>query len=268
MLHGIQDEGQALPLLKYLQRQLKEGLNCDVMLKIPHLDESNHATTEFDYIKAHKSILAARSTYFAEVLQQQQLDQVEEFDVIPITEPVAVDVIKAYLEFLYTGEIHIQGMKNIERLIALANVWGQHQTISKICSIDQRTNRFHVYLDLTAEILSQLKKDFSMLIHNPTMYPDMTIQLHLPMDEESQSADDEIQEPFVNIHAHQLFLCQSGYIQKTFASGMQESTERLVQFSDISMQGMMQILKFLYTSELSISPETCLVCHVLFCSSM
>lgn len=262
-LHNMGDEGTSSPLVSHIRKIWKDHLHADAYLKLPHLAENN--VTEYEHVAVHRCILAARSEYFEELFKQgTQESKQDGLEVYLLQEETAFPL-QAYhdmLNFLYTGELFINGEQLIKEVMNLSTKWGHADTISKICSIDRISNRFEAHLDMNAIIFSQLKKDFAKLINNPHYYADMKIELHAPIDEEeemhSHNNDTSLLDSHIHyIHAHKIFAFQSTYINKAFQSGMQESVDAIISFSDISFEGMQHILQYLYTGELAIQPHSC-----------
>lgn len=96
----------------------------------------------------------------------------------------------AFIQFLYTGEIRIEGKQNIQGLVNLAKKWESHdKVIEKICTSN-------VFMDMHNEVIKQIESDFKKMVNN-ALYSDITLKLGQNLDH--------------IISAHKLILCRSPY---------------------------------------------------------
>lgn len=198
-------------LTSYLAKQKEKGFMCDVTFFIK--DEELDKIVE---LKAHKCVVACRCPHLAKL--------VENSDKVNITE-CGYDAFYAYIHFLYTGQIILEGENNIKQLLEISNKWNPraYNHISKICS----TN---VSLDTAHEIIRELEQDLAKLV-NSSLHSDVLLKL----------GEDE------NLPAHKVIICRSPFFTSMLESGMKESITNEVDLESIDIDAMLQILKFLYT---------------------
>jgi hypothetical protein len=197
-------------LTSYLAKQKENGFMCDVSFFIK--DEEKDKIFE---LKAHKCVVACRCPHLAKMIASS--------DKINITE-CGYDAFYAYLHFLYTGQITLEGEKNIKQLLEISSKWNPraYKHISKICS----TN---VSLDIADAIIKELEQDLSKLVNNP-LHSDIVIKL-----------GDE------TLPAHKVIICRSPYFTSMLESGMKESLTNEIELDGLDVNAMLQVLKFLYT---------------------
>ena len=247
----------------------------DIVLRLAHRQSG-----ESEHIYAHKCVISVRSQYFRDLLASfTPEDFIEDVPVLEINE-YHFDTMKIYMRFLYCGDLIITEKSShilannedatttdcLKDLLQISRVDGdKYKIIAQLC------NQQRVYLDSSTAVLNQLKEDFGSMYntiketvdafipepceHNN--YADVTIQLLDP------HSGDLLHE----MRAHKFILCKSNYIDTVFKSGMEESTTGIIKFSEISYNGLMCVLKYLYTNEISVPLETAVevfICSLLF----
>ncbi|EFC43665.1 predicted protein [Naegleria gruberi] len=168
----------------------------------------------------------------------------------------------------YTGTIILSNSKEVNQFLEFVKLVSEVKHfpyIQKICSMDLRKD-----LSLTREILEVMHKDFTSLIDDKT-YSDLVIVLdhdgsNQPPPMEEISMEDELLSPLSDskipssgIFVHKLIVSRSPFFARMFVtSGMLESKEKVVHLTDYSKEIMMDLLKYLYTDIIQLSPRNCL----------
>jgi hypothetical protein len=115
-------------------------------------------------------------------------------------------VFKAFLDYIYSGTIHLDGVENIAALVEFSTKWApDHQHyITKICSPSH-----NVFLDTADDILNRLQDDLLKLINNE-QNSDVTLIL-------GEAENQEL------VYGHRFILCRAQLFKSMFLSGMQET---------------------------------------------
>jgi hypothetical protein len=251
-LNELADQGQPILLCKYLLEKKQEGLMADITFRCKDNDHD-----KFVEIKAHRAIVTARCSYLKErvqeALEQVQATSEDDYYVPELSGPemIYLDVpeypavvVDAFIHFLYSGEIHLEGADNLNKLINLAETWSPDRhapMLRQLCSGES------FYLDTTDLVLHQLEEDFSQLI-NSELHSDLMLRI----------GDDLMP-------AHKIILCRSSFFRSMLLSGMQESTAAEIEL-EFNQEVVLEILQFLYTDRIEVSPSNCI--GVLVYSSM
>jgi len=269
-LCNLNDPGKPIPLCSYLQKKRCEGFLCDVVFR---LKDSNPST--FSYILAHKAIIKVRcSCLYQKIYESSETMSTNQFSGLFINdnEITLVDVLEcntivftAYLDFLYTGEVNLNGLENVEAFEGLVGKFSpsrHYPFIKTICSKREKKD-----LELSKKILANIHNDFSLLIDDSS-HSDLTIVLgsepellEIPdIDNITESDNDNLDSvPEGGIAVHRLIMSRSPFFARMFVtSGMKESRERVAYLSDYSSEVMYEVLKYLYTDSITLTSSNCL----------
>lgn len=262
-MNEVFDEGVDSLLTSFLSTKLESGFMADVIFHVDGEDET---------VSAHKCILGPRSAHLASLFsssssnifeeEKEAAVGIDENDIEAIQkkleEQLAVSeqlqdgnpkqqhifisecnrtVLAAYIKFLYTGVLQIQGRDNVESLCNLAEKWGHGDTIKKICSLGAAGGSIN--LNLAALTKELMEREMSDLI-NSDKYSDLTLKVGN-----------------TSLRAHKLLICRSPYFVSMLTSGMKESTQSEIEFENMNPEAMFEILKFLYTDNNEITPANC-----------
>jgi hypothetical protein len=241
-LKNIADPGQGLLLVDYLKEKKDQGFMCDVIFRVrEELEKEIDTIVEF---RAHRAIIQARCPLLSELVANSTQISTTEFERMIIT----VDIVdcnaatfEAFLNYLYNGQIILDGIANINALLQYSEKWAphHHEHISRICSPTQR-----MFLDTTDEILTTLQNDLYTLVNNDTN-SDVTLAL---------GGDGDNQE---FVYAHRFILCRSPLFKSMFMSGMQESYSDIIELGEYSKDVMLALLRFIYTDNIVVTPSNC-----------
>jgi hypothetical protein len=100
----------------------------------------------------------------------------------------------AFIQFLYTGEICVEGKQNVQSLVNLAKKWKSHdKVIEKICTSPS------IFMNMHNEIIQQLESDFQKMLDN-SLCSDIKLKLGEDLDHV--------------VFAHKIILCRSPYFSK------------------------------------------------------
>lgn len=272
IMNEMTDEGTGKQLIDYLWSCVDRNLYTDLILRCTDRGDTNDKTD----ITVHRAMLAARSSFFAQVLQEFEPMEYSE-DGVGIFEVADffTDTVQSYIRFLYKGELKVSGADQVLDILKCSEQWGHYEEIATICNGGVR------FLDLSARIMTDLTNDFKRLFlesfeefdldntpdlfqfdvlpnksdHGMKKYTDACVQL--------LNEDDEV---FLKLTGHKLFLSRSQHIFNAFNSGMEESYTGNIQFNGLSRDGLLGVLRFLYTDEIDINPEIAI--EVLLASHM
>jgi N-acetylneuraminic acid mutarotase len=267
VLDHISESGSPIRLQDYMNSRFKNGLSCDIALRT--ISEEDGSTVQHEYIYAHKCVLASRCQYFTiDMLEQAQPDQTQQYGVIPLDRYHTL-VVHAFIQFLYSGSLPpIQGQHRVQELLDLSQELDpdHYQLLYKLCTTAT------LGLGITNRVLSRMEQDFGnmfdcceasvqdMLENEPDeqqeviqtnpqlLFTDCQVELVSPLDNEL----------LYTLPGHKIMLCRSSYIDDAFKSGMEESLSGKIKFSELSLEGMLSVLRFMYTSQISIKPESCI----------
>ncbi|KAL9641594.1 hypothetical protein ABK040_013513 [Willaertia magna] len=269
ILNEILDVGVENSSYVYLKKTFEKQFNGEFAGFDLALLVAKRGSGESEYIYCNKTILSNRSTYFKELLSEidfndfESLEHIEELN-IPILKvhEYYYDSLIIYVRYLYCGDLVVGNETNNECLQELLLLGKRdperHNIIAKLC--DQQKV---LYLDSSTEVLTKLREDFTVLykqieesLDNPlsfepsndNYYTDVTIQL----------LDPHTDEIMHELRAHKILLCKSTYIKTVFESGMEESQLGIIKFSEISLNGLLSVIRYLYTNEMVISIESCI----------
>jgi hypothetical protein len=257
-LSNIQDPGHSYSLCDYLRKVREEQILADVVFRVKELhdsekneDQLNEADVIHEFY-AHRAILFARCPYLTNLVNEstnitESEEQTEE-DILTSITKVIVDiddcnaaVFDAYLQFLYTGEISLSGLTNINQLVRVCEQWcpdTHFPLISEICSSSGR-----IYLDLTEKVIAQIEQDFEKLLNNEESFTDLVLVL---------GHEEEVQEL---INVHKVLICRSQYFKNMLRSGMQESYAESIPLPDFQRESMLEILRYCYTDKIHVTTE-------------
>ncbi|KAF0974401.1 hypothetical protein FDP41_006433 [Naegleria fowleri] len=263
LLHYALDDGVENSAYVYLKHQLekqKQGdlENYDMILRVADRDHG-----ESHYLYCHRTLLMTRSEYFKNLLQQMSSQEVEYSEdgtkiVMNMEHKYHLDAVQVYVRFLYTGNVILpEDVQEscLQEIIELSKFdHPKHQIFSDL------SERKKIYLDSSAKILQELKSDFHQLylqveqsvdnfICEPCFensYADVTIQI----------LDPHSHQVLHQLRAHKFFLNRSAYFDAVFSSKMEESTTGIIKFNEISLNGLLCVLKYLYTNQIVVSIET------------
>ena len=276
-LMNLNDPGKRLPICDYLETRRREGYLCDLVFKLKDTKQNAESVDSISCILAHKCIIKARCSYLqnkvqssSERISSHEFEGTfleEELTIVDMTE-CCTNIFEKYIDYLYTGTIILSNSKEVNQFLEFVKLVSEVKHfpyIQKICSMDLRKD-----LSLTREILEVMHKDFTSLIDDKT-YSDLVIVLdhdgsNQPPPMEEISMEDELLSPLSDskipssgIFVHKLIVSRSPFFARMFVtSGMLESKEKVVHLTDYSKEIMMDLLKYLYTDIIQLSPRNCL----------
>lgn len=238
----------------------------------------------------HKMILASTETMSTAKLSGTFNDEMSEITLVDI-EQVETVVFEQYLNFLYSGSLDLKSLNEVNSFLEFVKTISpdvHYPAILRICTTEEQKD-----LEVTKLVLSQIHKDFSTLI-NDHAYSDLVVVLdqadavaqHVggPTEEIFEEEPFEIPEtsfetndtagefeheimspltrntvPTGGIAVHRLIMSRSPFFSRMFVtSGMMESKERVVHLTDYSTEVMLEVLSYLYTDTIRLSPRNCL----------
>ncbi|KAG2375327.1 hypothetical protein C9374_009950 [Naegleria lovaniensis] len=274
LLHHTLDDGVENSAYVYLKHQFskqKQGdlENYDLVLRV-----ADRLNGESHYLYGHRTLLMTRSEYFKKLLKEMDSQQVEYSEdgtkMVMNIDKYHLDAMQVYVTFLYTGNVILpEDVEEscLQEIVELSKFdYPKHEIFSDI------SHRKKIYMDSSAQILRELKRDFNQLysqveqtIDNHTLsepsfensYADVTIQI----------LDPHTHQVVHQLRAHKIFLSRSSYMEAVFSSKMEESTTGIIKFNEISLKGLLCVLKYLYTNQIVISIDTAievLLCALLF----
>ncbi len=267
VLEGITDIGTTYKLGDYMASRFTSSLACDIALRT----SSEEDTTHHEYVLAHKSILAARCEYFTvDTLNNALEDGNVQLPYINF-DKYHTNIVRAFVHFLYCGSLpKITDLAKVQELLELSQELDaeHHKVLKQLCS-SPKLNLFTTktimnrlesdlqtlydccegsIMDMQDEDLPE-EEDFSRIIVNPDLlFADSQIQLISPVDGQLLNT----------MPGHKIMLCRSQYIDDAFKSGMEESLSGKIKFSELSLEGMLSVLRFMYTSQVVTTPENCI----------
>eukprot|EP01080_Neovahlkampfia_damariscottae_P006778 gene6778-10942_t len=239
ILHDTIDAGKNEELLDFISEQRKKGIFTDVMFRTVEKDGS------FAHIEAHKCIVASRCDYLDKILSKEL--KVEEFSGNRFFEVAMIEncdkkVFKTYIDFLYTGNLKIDGKEEIDNLVKFAKNSAKNMSvIEKLCTVHPKSLYINEYP--TLEFVSNC---FEKLM-SKNSFSDVTVEL----------VDSETGE-LTNFYLHKVFLNRCPHFENMFKSGMSESTENIINLQEFTKEGFLQVLLFIYTGKIIINPTNCL----------
>ncbi|EFC40728.1 predicted protein [Naegleria gruberi] len=274
VLLNVSDPGKPIPICNYLSTKRREGYLCDIIFRVKDM-----GTDTTSHILAHRCILKARCSYLTEKFSNcvetmnthnfegTFLD--EEIGVVDISE-CQTHIFEKYLEFLYSGSLYLENLEVVSQFLEFVkniSTERHYPSLQKICTLDSRKD-----LSLTKQILADMHKDFATLIDDNT-YSDVVVVLDqenmfekdsVPM--EDGEFNEELLSPLTSatisssgISVHRLIMSRSPFFSRMFVtSGMMETKEKVVHLSDYSKEVMIDLLKYLYTDIIQLSPSNCL----------
>jgi hypothetical protein len=266
LLHNTIDNGAEISQWQYMRDGFRQEKLCDIALRVVTDDEQGH-----EYIKTHKCILTGRCPeYFNEELLASAEPSPCDLPALECFNTYHASVVRALIEYLYTGNLELRGgNKLMEELIEVSQRMLDKTNSALVHRIVVEGHK--ATLDITRLVLESLEQDMNKLYTscidsirydvelentNPT-FADVRIELVDP-------ADDSV---FLVMEAHKFILCRSGYIDKVFKSGMEETLTNVIKFQELSEQGLVAVLKFIYSNQISVRPENCievLIASLLF----
>lgn len=242
-LDNILDEGKEPMLNKYLINIKKDHTLCDIVLKARSISDS------IDYIgeiHAHKAILSSRCTHLSNLINQNEnqdeFGRINEIMEIYI-EDCDLDTLEAFIDFLYCGNINLQGEESVERFVSLSQRWHSDtytDLITSTCSVSSGNSI--MYLNTALDLLYQFF-DLELLVNNKDYHTD--VELMLGGDIES-------------IKAHKFVLCRAPFFKNMFRSGFSESETGIVEFDSMDRDALMAVIKFIYSDRIQLSPQICI----------
>ncbi|KAL9647666.1 hypothetical protein ABK040_015155 [Willaertia magna] len=286
-LWNLPEPGKTIPLCSYLQQKKKDGFLCDVVFRVKDSNSDDCDDSSFSFITAHKAIIKVRCpTLHEKIVSSEQtmekhLLSIEDDNnsspyvtLVDITE-CDTNIFEAYLDYLYIAEININEKQNVKTFLDLVKNWSlekHYPLVQKICLISEQMD-----LSVTKEILRQLHKDLCSLINDHT-YSDLILVLDPPQqkaeeeeeiplfedDDNLYKEDNEMnlveeQQQHNGIAVHKLIMARSPFFSRMFVtSGMSESKEKVVHLTDYSKEVMLEVLTFLYTDTLRLTPKNCI----------
>ena len=198
-------------------------------------------------VEAHRAIIYARCKYLHDLISEStNVVERESDSVLSSTTKVIVDiddcnvaVFNAYLHFLYSGELELSSVSNIQSLSALVAKWCPDTHRAVIQEICNPTGQ--VKLTLAEEVIAQMERDFETLINNPESYSDVSLMV-------GDGSDDSCLIP-----THRFILCRSPYFRNMLGSGMQESFSDVITLQDYDRDVMMEILRYCYSDKINLN---------------
>ncbi|KAF0975002.1 hypothetical protein FDP41_005755 [Naegleria fowleri] len=250
---GVENSSYHYLLNEFTKQRNEDLVGYDVILRV-----ADRTSRESEYLYCHKCLLSSRSTYFKELFKNSSPEIVDEKELYEIKD-YHLDSLSIYVRFLYCGDIVIpeeltNQLEILQDLLTISKPDCERQgIITDICS------QKRLFLDSSTAVLNQLKSDFEGLYTQI----EQTIDTFIPEPcDENNYADVTIQildpntdELIHQLRAHKLFLCKSGYIHTVFQSNMEESATGIIKFSEISLKGLLCVLRYLYTNDILIPLE-------------
>eukprot|EP01080_Neovahlkampfia_damariscottae_P001056 gene1056-10575_t len=228
LIHGLLDINQTLNnnpnIITHLMKMKNEKIDCDIIFYTFNEDKSG-----YNEIHVHKCIIASRCKYFKNLILDNN-------DKIYLND-VSTSILDSYFNFLYSGVINLKSEIEIFEFLNFSKKCKTHYTL-----INKIINSQEIYIDLHKSIIENIKNDFHSLI-NDKLFSNIKFEI---IEQEEEQEEQEKKEIFV----HKIFLERSNYFKSILQSGMKESIENMITFSDIKFETMNQILYFLYTDDL------------------
>jgi len=251
VLSNIQDPGHTYSVSEYLGNVKRDAFFTDVIFRVREsLNNDSSDADEIEEIEGHRAIIYARCQFLTNLINESTNIILCESDdlgsVLSATSKVVVDieecnsaVFKAYLNYLYTGELALSSVSNIEALANLCAKWcpdTHYPIIQELCNPTSE-----IKLTLAEAVLAQMEKDFETLINNPESSSDLVLVL-------GDGADDSC-----FIHVHKFILCRSAYFKNMLGSGMQESYSEMIELPQYDRNVMIEILRYCYTDKINLN---------------
>ncbi|KAF0971832.1 hypothetical protein FDP41_010055 [Naegleria fowleri] len=222
--------------------------------------------TDNRVLYVHRCVLAARSAYFSNIFKESNTQ--EDGKLLIEISNYHLESIQILISFLYTDNISFPD-----------NMYEHYlQEIVEICGMDHRKheifadiyNRKKLYMDSSASVIYEIEEDLielyqsvehsvdniiEELCHN-NFYADVTIQI----------LDPHTNDIMHQLRVHKLFIARSTYIEAVFAPNMEESTTGVMKFNEVSLKGILCVLRYLYTNKIDIPIEIAI--EVFICSHL
>lgn len=215
---------------KLYNQTLNKENDCDFIIY------TNDENQDWKPTYCHKCIITARC---------EKMKKYTDKDDIYLNN-INKQVIDAYIRFLYTGSLVIEGMKNIQKLIEFCyDSTKNYEIISNIVS------HRDIHLSFFDFIMEQVKNDYYSMIEKK-IFTDLTLEIHHP----------ETNELIEKFHVHKCILFRLKYIKSIMDMGMKETSENVIEFTEISVDSMKIILYFLYKGEIRINAENAIEIYV------
>jgi hypothetical protein len=211
----LDEENSYDSILQYFSNQLMKKHLTDVSFIV-----------EKQEIKGHKAFLSMRCNYLKELMKNNSIIEITDFK---------YNSFQTYIQFLYSGEIKIQG-NQINELLELGKLSQKHFTFFN------EIFKLNLHLNSNLEFYKQLQSDLS-LMKNSDLNSDVKVNL--------------IEEDVVikSYKAHKFILFRSQHFEDAFKSGMKESIENEIDFVGVSETSMETILHYLYSNECNASTQ-------------
>eukprot|EP00817_Percolomonadidae_sp_ATCC50343_P005704 CAMPEP_0117428176 /NCGR_PEP_ID=MMETSP0758-20121206/7948_1 /TAXON_ID=63605 /ORGANISM="Percolomonas cosmopolitus, Strain AE-1 (ATCC 50343)" /LENGTH=654 /DNA_ID=CAMNT_0005214399 /DNA_START=771 /DNA_END=2735 /DNA_ORIENTATION=+ len=251
-LSNLSDTGKAPQRFLELYKAAEDQYYTDVILKVSFEEKGETYVGE---IYAHQAILAARCKSLASQIDEAYAlleDEDDEEDdqtyvygpPIKVRRPIVLDfkaydydVVKAYIEYLYTGGITLksneQGEKKIKQLINLAEKLSpkfHYFFISRIC------NKRSMDLGWVRIIYDDISKSYLSLLHD-ARYCDFEL-----MTEDGSS-----------LPCHRLFLTRLSHFRSIIDAGMLESIEGRAMMRNMEPEVLKIFIDYLYSDQIEVS---------------
>jgi hypothetical protein len=262
ILHNVIDPGSEIS--HYMDEVFKSEKVCDISLRVVTDDGLDH-----EYIKVHKCMLAVRcpNLFTDEVIAGAQ-DSISGLPSLDTLVNYHASPVRAFMRYIYTGSLELDGKAFIDELVDLARITDEehYQHVQKICY-----EKYLLTLETGGAILNRLQSDMNKLYQacETSLRHDLSIENMHPTHADVRIIilDEQTEQVTTVIEAHKVVLCRSSYIDHTFRSGMEETITNTIKFNDLSEQGLMTVLKFMYLNEITVTPENCievLIASLLF----
>ncbi|KAL9655644.1 hypothetical protein ABK040_002307 [Willaertia magna] len=296
IITDIHENGKVNSLCEYLKNifeksqlgNLEDGtLNIDAVIKV--VDEKTHQT---DLIYCHKSLLTARSkTLFTSIFSNKEVGEFASFvetievnnefglrfiDVYNITlENIYFKSLYTYIKYLYTGNLiyrenNSQVIEQIKKLALIDNdelitsLFENKIDVISINIYNDSLNNLKNDLNTIFEESIRMIDNFSEESSIENHFAEVTAQL-LDPNANIDSAEVDSNENIIlhSLKVHKLFLFRSSFIEKVFSAGMEETINNIIKFDHISFNGLVCILRYLYTNEIIIPLESCIEIFII-----
>jgi hypothetical protein len=179
-------------IVEHLKKSRKEKSQIDICFKVPD-EEGNEKS-----IYAHKCIVAARCGKFAE------LNNIKE-DEVKISDGITSEVFEVFIHYLYSGEITMNGEKNIKMLLDYVKKYDD-DLYKEIYSISTLNSK---YLSLTSLISNNLINQIQKLV-NKDYFSDLKIVI-------------KNEEETTEILCHKVIISRAPYFNSMLNSGFLSS---------------------------------------------
>jgi hypothetical protein len=219
-------------VIEYMSRLRVNKEHTDITLVTRDSKESGYSET-----KVHSFVINARCPMLKELIANKTTVIIDE---------VYTNVLKAYISFLYTGEIHLSGKSDISKLLQFC-----YHSKTNFRMIYKVATTSEVYLSSNFSFVEQIQADYMAMINDQTT-SDLTIKV---FDQETN----ELQRAF---YVHKVIMVRAEYIQTCLDAGMKESLENCIEFYDVSVDSMETIIRLLYGDEMIVGGENAVELYV------